>query len=73
MEKLKFMILKEKHIAIIKDALRAYVALRTEEYHKKPDLRKAQIMDDINEVLDLFICPQKPKSEIQKRVEKISK
>jgi hypothetical protein len=73
MGKLKFMILTEKNVAIIKDALRAYVALRTEEYQKNPDLRKAQIMDDINETLDLFINPKKPKSEIQKKVERISK
>ena len=73
MGKLKFMILTEKNVAIIKDALRAYVALRTEEYHKNPDLKKAQIMDDINETLDLFVNPKKPKSRIQKRIESVGK
>jgi hypothetical protein len=73
MGKLKFMILKEKHVAIITDALRAYIALRAEEYQKKPDLKKAQMLDEINDTLDMFICPRKPKSKIQKKIEKISK
>jgi hypothetical protein len=73
MGKLKFMILNEKQVATVKDALRAYLALRTEEYHEKPDLKKAQIMDDINECLDLFVVGKTPDSKIKKRVDKFVK
>jgi hypothetical protein len=69
MGKLKFMILKEKQVIIIKDALRAYVALRVQEYHEKPDLKRAEAMDEATETLDLFLNPKKPKSKVQKRVE----
>jgi hypothetical protein len=73
MGKLKFMILKEKHVDVITDALRAYVALRTEEYHQKPSVKGAEKMSDAVETLDLFICPKKPKSEVQRRVERAEK
>ena len=73
MGKLKFMILNEKQVAIVKDALRAYLTMRTEEYHEKPDLKKAQIMDDINECLDLFVVGKTPDSKIKKRVDKFVK
>jgi len=73
MGKIKFMLFNEKQVAIITDALRAYVALRTQEYHEKPDLKRAHAMDDATETLDLFINPKKQKSEIQKKVERISK
>lgn len=70
MGKLKFMIIKEEQFHIICDALRAWIALLTEEYQNKPSLKKAQAMDKANEVLDLFT--KKPKSKVQKRVEGIA-
>jgi hypothetical protein len=69
MGKIKFMLLNEKQVKIMKDALRVYVAHLTDEYREKPSLEKARIMDDANETLDLFTNPKKPKSIIQKRVE----
>ena len=73
MGNLKFMILSAKQVAILKDALRAYLAMRTEEYHEKPDLKKAQIIDDINGCLDLFVIGKTPDSKIKKRVDKFVK
>ena len=70
MGKLKFMILKDKQMAIVKDALRAYVAWRTEDYHNKPSKPSAEILHDAVETLELFTKPKKPKSEIQRRVER---
>lgn len=51
----KLMNLTEAHVRVITDALRAYVALRTEEYHDNPTLAKARAMDEANEALDLFL------------------
>jgi hypothetical protein len=71
MGKLKFMILKEKQMAIVKDALRAYVALRAEDYHNNPSKPASEILHDAVETLELFTKPHKQKSEIQRRVERI--
>jgi hypothetical protein len=63
------MLLNEKQIAIIKDALRVYMTIRVEEYQRYPSFKKAQIMNDIDETLELFIHPKKPRT---KKIEKIS-
>jgi hypothetical protein len=73
MRKIKFMLFNEKQVIIVQDALRVYLAIRTEEYHKEPDLKRAQLMDDINETLDLFTKPKRPKSKVQLQVERSQK
>jgi hypothetical protein len=67
------MIIKEKQVTIIRDSLRIYVAFLSEEYQHKPSLTKARAMNDAVETLDLFINPKKPKSKVQKQVERVSK
>jgi hypothetical protein len=62
--------IKKKHVKVIIDALRAYVALRTEEYHKKPSLEKAKINDEINEALDFFTDRAKTRLKKIKKVKK---
>jgi hypothetical protein len=70
MGKLKFMILKERQFTIVVDSLRAYVALRTEEYHDKPSTKTLDAMTEAVETLDLFIKPKRQESNIEKRVKK---
>jgi hypothetical protein len=71
MGKLKFMIFEGKTVAVIVDSLRAYVALRTEEYHTNPSVQAALHMDAAIETLEYFTHPKKPKSEIKCRIERI--
>ena len=67
MGKLKFIILNEKQVSVVKDSLRVYVAIRTEEYQKNPSLRKSKIMEDAIEALDIFIRPPTPTQRSERR------
>jgi hypothetical protein len=71
MSKLKFMIFEAKTVAVIVDALRAYVALRTEEFHDTPSVQAELHLDAAIETLEFFTHPKKPKSEIKCRIERI--